>query len=102
LHNDPDIRVAVKDINRGYITNEGITIGELAQSISDARLPSYSNPDKNGQGSCGVSYTFGVQAAKIRIEKKTGKSSWISLPRSSMSVRSSTPNKSVVRSWAAR
>jgi len=73
LRNDPDIRVAVTDINRGYITEDGITIGEVAQSVSDARLPRYSNPDKNGQGSCGVSYTFGAQAAEIRIEKKTGK-----------------------------
>lgn len=73
LKNDPDIRVAVKDINRGYITEDGITIGEMAQSVSDARLPRYSNPDKNGQGSIGVSYTFGATAAEIRIEKKTGK-----------------------------
>jgi carbon-monoxide dehydrogenase large subunit len=73
LRNDPDIRVSVQDINRGYITGDGITIGEAAHAVSDARLPRYSNPDKNGQGSCGVSYTFGVQAAEIRIEKKTGK-----------------------------
>ena len=73
LKNDPDIRVAVKDINRGYITEDGITIGEMAQAVSDARLPRYSNPDKNGQGSMGVSYTFGATAAEIRIEKKTGK-----------------------------
>jgi carbon-monoxide dehydrogenase large subunit len=73
LRNDPSIRVAVKDINRGYITDDGITIGDVAQSVSDARLPRYSNPDRNGQGSIGVSYTFGAQAAEIRIEKKTGK-----------------------------
>jgi carbon-monoxide dehydrogenase large subunit len=73
LRNDPDIRVSVKEINRGYITDDGITIGDMAQSVSDARLPRYSNPDKNGQGSIGVSYTFGVQAAEIRVEKKTGK-----------------------------
>lgn len=73
LRNDPTIRVSVKDINRGYITDDGITIGDVAQAVSDARLPRYSNPDKNGQGSIGVSYTFGAQAAEIRIEKKTGK-----------------------------
>ena len=73
LRNDPDIRVSVKEINRGYITSDGITIGEMAQSVSDARLPRYSNPDENGQGSMGVNYTFGAQAAEIRIEKKTGK-----------------------------
>jgi len=73
LRSDPDIRVSVRDINRGYITSDGITIGEVAQSVADARLPRYSNPDQNGQGSMGVSYTFGAQAAEIRVEKKTGK-----------------------------
>ena len=73
LRNDPDIRVSVKEINRGYITSDGITIGEVAQAVSDARLPRYANPDENGQGSLGVNYTFGATAAEIRIEKKTGK-----------------------------
>jgi CO/xanthine dehydrogenase Mo-binding subunit len=73
LKNDPSIRVAVTEICRGYITEDGITIGDVAQAVSDARLPRYSNPDKNGQGSLGVEYTFGAQAAEIRIEKKSGK-----------------------------
>jgi CO/xanthine dehydrogenase Mo-binding subunit len=73
LRNDPRQRVAIGDLARGYITSDGITIGELVQAVSDARLPRYSNPDQNGQGSMGVSYTFGAQAAEIRIEKKTGK-----------------------------
>ncbi len=73
LKNDPSIRVAVPEIARGYITSDGITIGEVAQSVSDARLPRYANPDQNGQGSLGVEYTFGAQAAEIKIEKKTGK-----------------------------
>lgn len=73
LRNDPGIRVAVGDLARGYITSDGITIGELAHAVSDARLPRYSNPDKNGQGSMGVTYTFGAQAVEIRIEKKSGK-----------------------------
>jgi CO/xanthine dehydrogenase Mo-binding subunit len=73
LRNDPGVRVAVGDLARGYITEDGITIGELAQSVADARLPRYSNPDQNGQGSLGVTYTFGAQAVEIRIDKKTGK-----------------------------
>ncbi len=73
LKNDPSIRVAVPELSRGYITSDGITIGEVAQSVSDARLPRYSNPDQNGQGSLGVEYTFGAQAAEVRIEKKSGK-----------------------------
>jgi carbon-monoxide dehydrogenase large subunit len=73
LQNDPSIRVGVGDLARGYITEDGITIGDLAQSVSDARLPRYSNPDKNGQGSIGVTYTMGSQAVELRIEKKSGK-----------------------------
>jgi CO/xanthine dehydrogenase Mo-binding subunit len=74
LRNDPSINVAVKDLARGYITADGITIGEVAQATSDARLPRYSNPDpETGQGSLGVEYTFGGQGAEIRVEKKTGK-----------------------------
>jgi CO/xanthine dehydrogenase Mo-binding subunit len=65
--------VAIGDLARGYITEDGITIGELAQAVSDARLPRYANPDKNGQGSLGVTYTFGAQAVELRIEKKTGR-----------------------------
>lgn len=73
LRNDPSVKVAVTDICRGYITSDGITIGEVAQAASDARLPRYSNPDENGQGSCGVTYTYGAGACEIRVEKKTGK-----------------------------
>jgi CO/xanthine dehydrogenase Mo-binding subunit len=73
LKNDPSVRVSVKDLARGYITSDGITIGELAQSVADARLPRYSDPNANGQGNLGVSYTFGAQAAEIRIDKKSGK-----------------------------
>lgn len=73
LRNDPNIKVAVGDLARGYITDDGITIGELAQAVADARLPRYSNPNKNGQGSMGVTYTFGAQAVELCIEKKTGK-----------------------------
>ena len=65
--------MAVKDLARGYITSDGITVGELAQSVSDARLPRYSDPNASGQGNLGVSYTFGAQAAEIRIDKKSGK-----------------------------
>lgn len=73
LRSDPELKIPVTELARGYITEDGITIGEIAQAVSDARLPRYSNPDKNGQGGLGVTYTFGAQAAEIRIEKKTGK-----------------------------
>jgi len=73
LRSDPSVRVPVTEICRGYIGTDGITIGEVAQATADARLPRYSNPNEQGQGSLGVSYTFGAQGCKLRIEKKTGK-----------------------------
>jgi len=74
LKSDPSVRVAVTDVVRGYMHPDGITVGEVVQTTSDARLPRYSGFDpKNGQGSMGVSYTFGAQACEIRIEKKSGK-----------------------------
>lgn len=74
LKSDPSIRVPVTDIARGYMTETGITVGEVVQATSAGRLPRYSNPDlESGRGNMGVNYTFGVQGCEIRIEKKTGK-----------------------------
>ncbi|MEW5693678.1 MAG: xanthine dehydrogenase family protein molybdopterin-binding subunit [Candidatus Hydrogenedentota bacterium] len=73
LRHDPSASVAVSQIAQGYMCENGMTIGEVVQTTSDCRLPRYSNPDANGQGTMGVSYTFGAQACEIRIEKKTGK-----------------------------
>ena len=73
LRSDPGVRVAVPDLARGYIYENGMTVGEVAQSTSDVRLPRYSNPDEKGQGNMGVTYTFGAQGCQLRIEKKSGK-----------------------------
>ena len=70
---DPSVRVPVPDIARGYTYPDGVTVGEVVQTTSDARLPRQSNPDACGQGTMGITYTFGSQACEIRIEKKTGK-----------------------------
>jgi CO/xanthine dehydrogenase Mo-binding subunit len=73
LRSDPSVRVPVTRLARGYIHEDGITIGEVAQATADARLPRYSNPDEHGQGNMGVTYTFGAQGCELRIEKKSGK-----------------------------
>jgi Aerobic-type carbon monoxide dehydrogenase, large subunit CoxL/CutL homologs len=71
-HN-PEIYVKIPDLVRGYMDKDGVTVGEVVQSTADARLPRYSNPDpETGQGTLGVSYTFGAQGCEIRIDKKTG------------------------------
>jgi len=73
LRNDPTVTVPVKRLARGYIYPDGITVGEVVATTADARLPRYCAPDENGQGSLGVSYTFGAQGCEIRIEKATGR-----------------------------
>jgi CO/xanthine dehydrogenase Mo-binding subunit len=45
----------------------------VVHTTADARLPRQSNPDACGQGTMGITYTFGAQACELRIEKKTGK-----------------------------
>ncbi|MGB9878693.1 MAG: molybdopterin cofactor-binding domain-containing protein, partial [Candidatus Pelagibacter ubique] len=73
LKHNPDVFVKVVDLVRGYMHEDGVTVGEVVQATSDARLPRYSNPDpETGQGNLGVSYTFGAQGCEIRIDKKTG------------------------------
>ena len=73
LRSDPEVKVAVKDICRGYIYPDGITVGEIVQTAADARLPRYSAPDpETGQGSTGVTYTFGAQACELRIDRESG------------------------------
>ncbi len=74
LRPDPSVRVEVTRLIHGYITENGVTIGEVVQTTSDARLPNYSGlSPENGQGTAGVSYTFGAQACDLRIDKKTFK-----------------------------
>lgn len=73
LKSDPGVKVAVPEIARGYTYPDGVTVGEVVQTTADARLPRQSNPDACGQGTMGITYTFGAQACEIRIEKETGK-----------------------------
>ncbi len=70
----PSVRVAVKDICRGYVTEDGTVVGDVVQTSADFRMPGAQRPDpQTGMGRTGVSYTMGVQGCEIRIEKKTGK-----------------------------
>ncbi|NCC52283.1 MAG: xanthine dehydrogenase family protein molybdopterin-binding subunit [Spartobacteria bacterium] len=72
LKSDPTVRVEVTRLCRGYMYENGMTVGEVVQTTADTRLPRYSNPDENGQGTMGVTHTFGAQGCEIRICKKTG------------------------------
>ncbi|MCD6426479.1 MAG: xanthine dehydrogenase family protein molybdopterin-binding subunit [Caldisericaceae bacterium] len=70
----PDVKVAVKDICRGYVTEDGTTIGEVVDVTSYFRLPGVQGPDpETGMGRTGGSYTMGFQGCKVKIDKRTGK-----------------------------
>lgn len=73
LNHDPSVRVETARLVRGYTYDDGVTVGEVVHATADARLPRQSNPDACGQGTMGITYTFGAQACELRIEKKTGK-----------------------------
>lgn len=74
LNTDPDLRVAVKQLVRGYMYEGGLTVGEVAEATASDRLPRYVEPDpKTGMGTAGGTWTFGSQGCELRIEKKTGK-----------------------------
>ncbi len=72
LKADPTVRIPVPELGRGYTFPDGVTVGDVVHTTSDARLPLQSNPDENGQGRMGITYTFGAQACELRIDKKTG------------------------------
>ncbi len=73
LKTDPDTRMAVKDLVRGYMYENGLTVGEVAEATAGDRLPGYVEPDpKLGMGTAGGTWTFGCQGCELRIDKKTG------------------------------
>ena len=72
LKNDPSVRIPVPELVRGYTHPDGKTVGEIVQTTADVRLPGQTNPDENGQGVMGITYTFGAQGCDLRIDKKTG------------------------------
>jgi len=70
---DPDKRIAIKNLVRGYMYENGLTVGEVAEATAGDRLPGYTDPDpKFGMGSAGGTWTFGCQGCELKIDKKTG------------------------------
>jgi CO/xanthine dehydrogenase Mo-binding subunit len=73
LKTDPDRKVAVKDLARGYMYENGLTVGEVAEATAGDRIPGYVEPDpKFGMGTAGGTWTFGCQGCELRVDKKTG------------------------------
>ncbi len=70
----PDVKVPVNAICRGYIREDGSTIGEIVDVTSYFRLPGVQGPNpETGMGRTGGSYTMGFQGAKVKINRRTGK-----------------------------
>jgi len=74
LKTDPDTKVAVKELVRGYMYENGLTVGQVAETTAGDRLPGYVEPDpKFGMGHAGGTWTFGCQGCQLRVEKKSGR-----------------------------
>jgi len=70
---DPDRKVAVRDLARGFSYENGLTVGEVVEATAGDRLPGYVEPDpKFGMGTAGGTWTFGCQGCELRVDKKTG------------------------------
>jgi len=73
MKTDPDHRIEVKSLVRGYMHPDGVTVGEVAEATAGDRLPRYCSPDPNtGMGTAGGTWTFGCQGCDLKIDKKTG------------------------------
>lgn len=70
---NPDRKVAVRDLARGFSYENGLTVGEVVEATAGDRLPGYVEPDpKFGMGAAGGTWTFGCQGCELRVDKKTG------------------------------
>jgi CO/xanthine dehydrogenase Mo-binding subunit len=73
VQTDPDRKVAVKDLARGYMYENGLTVGEVGEATAGDRLPGYAEPDPNfGMGPAGGTWTFGCQGCELRVDKRSG------------------------------
>lgn len=70
----PETKLSVGSLARGYMYGNGLTVGVPVQTTGSYRVEGITEPDpETGMGNAAGSWTFGCQAAEIRIEKSTGK-----------------------------
>jgi CO/xanthine dehydrogenase Mo-binding subunit len=71
---DPSTKLSVGSLARGYMFENGLTVGVPVHTTGSYRVQGVTEPDpETGMGNAAGSWTFGCQAAEIRIEKATGK-----------------------------
>jgi len=71
---DPDLKVAVPALVRGYMGEHGLTVGTVAEATAADRLPYYMEPHpETGMGHAGGTWTYGAQGAEVRVHRTTGR-----------------------------
>lgn len=73
-HKDTGSTFSLGQLARGFMMNNGVTIGEPLQATGWYRVADVEDPDpETGMGNVASSWTFGAQACSLRLEKATGK-----------------------------
>ncbi len=71
---DPSRKLSIGSLARGYMFENGLTVGVPVHTTGSYRVQGVTEPDpETGMGNAAGSWTFGCQAAEVRIEKDTGK-----------------------------
>ncbi len=71
---EPGKRMSIGSLARGYMHENGLTVGVPVHTIGSYRVQGVIEPDlETGMGNAAASWTFGCQAAEIRVEKATGR-----------------------------
>ena len=71
---DPEKRLGLGPLARGYMRANGLTVGVPIHTTGQYRVEGLTEPDpETGMGNAAGSWTFGVQAADIRVDRETGK-----------------------------
>ena len=66
-------RIPLKDLVKGYMYEDGHTVGDPVMATGTCVVRGVHFPDpETGGGECAYEWTFGVQGAEVRINKRTG------------------------------
>jgi carbon-monoxide dehydrogenase large subunit len=73
IHPNTGDRIPIGALARGYMCNDGLTVGSPLITTGWYRVPGITEPDpETGMGNAAGSWTFGCQACTLRVDKKTG------------------------------
>jgi carbon-monoxide dehydrogenase large subunit len=71
---EPSRKLSIGSLARGYMHENGLTVGVPVHTTGSYRVQGVTEPDpETGMGNAAASWTFGCQAAEIRVEKATGR-----------------------------